>query len=688
MRPSGPTTWSPLHRIRHLTRAFGWYGGAFAKGATSVVVDRDTAVSPSRLAEAIRLHGITAMFLTTALFNHIVRSDPSSLRGLETLLFGGERCDPATVQRACSAGAVRRLVHVYGPTECTTFALFHEVGTLRPEDVTEGGATVPIGRPITGTTAHVLDPHGHPVADGVEGELYLGGNRLALGYVDDAPLTARRFVPDHIFPGDNRRLYRTGDLAIRRPCGAIDFVGRADRQVKVRGFRIQLEELERTALGHPAVRSAVAYVRPSVDGSELGLVVESDALDEPGVRTHLGLHLPPESVPARIAVVAALPLNQNGKVDRAALNAQEPSGDHEHGKNRAEAADIDPAIIGAWRSALATTTCDPDDDFFDLGGSSLQAARMLAEVRTATGVDLPLTAVFECPTLRSLADAVTAQRGAATPAVQQPIFSLRAGHAPPLIVVDCYEGTAFTYRPLLRHLQSGAAVVALDAMRVAGRWRLGESVAVIADACIRQLDKAGIAATPPVLVGSSSGGAVAFEMARRLLERGSRIAGVVLLDPASALPMNAALPPTVAMQKFLTSRGRFHRTWQVSKRAFQRFAHSQGERLRFFYDRLSRARSIEERSRLNIARQRVLMAKYWPQPLPAQVPVLFIACTGDRTDTMLERYMNGWSPLLGGAEQMHRVSGRHAQDDAFLTEPHVGEVARLLGAFLTGLQRR
>lgn len=487
--------------------------GALAGGATLVVVSRDATLSPPRLAAAIRTHGITTMFLITALFNHVVRTDPDTLRGLRTLLFGGESCDVEMVRRAHSAGSVPRLVHVYGPTECTTFALFHEVGAHGRDDVTESGTTVPIGRPIRGTTAHVLSPDGQPVADGSIGELYLGGDRLAIGYLGDDVLTASRFVGDHLEPGGDRRLYRTGDLVRRRAGGLLDYAGRADRQVKVRGFRVQLEELEIAATEHPSVRRAVAFVRAGPDGHELALVAESDALDEAGLRMHVGRHLPPEIVPERITVVPALPLTDNGKLDRRMLertmeSAHRPSG------HRRSLADVDPAVLVAWRRAVGGTDVDPDATFFDLGVSSLRAARMLEEVRRATGVDLPLSTLVDHPTLRMLSAAVAARRGleASRNDSRSAIAELRPGDAAPLVMVHCYEGAAYFYRPLLAHLRTRRAVLSLDELRFAGSWRRGESVAGIAEACLRGWEERRPLDARVVLGGYSAGGGIAYEM--------------------------------------------------------------------------------------------------------------------------------------------------------------------------------
>ncbi|MEI7546574.1 MAG: amino acid adenylation domain-containing protein, partial [Actinomycetota bacterium] len=234
--------------------------GALTNGATVVVIDRDVLTSAHRLADAVRTHGVTAMFVTTALFNHLASEMPDALASVATVLFGGEACDPAAVRRMLDARSSGRLLHVYGPTECVTFALWHHV-----QHVADDATTVPIGLPIGNTTAHVLDDGGRLVPPGVVGELYLGGDGLALGYLGDPELTAQRFITDHLHPGSGGRLYRTGDLVRRSADGLIEFTGRADRQVKVRGYRVQPEDVEAALMAHAAVTAAVVEAGRDAD---------------------------------------------------------------------------------------------------------------------------------------------------------------------------------------------------------------------------------------------------------------------------------------------------------------------------------------------------------------------------------------------------------------------------------------
>ncbi|MFF4402666.1 amino acid adenylation domain-containing protein [Streptomyces sp. NPDC001480] len=231
-------------------------------GARLVGLAKDTVVDPSRFAEAVRAHGISVIFLTTALFNLVARERPDAFAPLRTVLFGGEACDPRRVREVFAAGAPERLLHVYGPTETTTFATWHEVA-----EPAEGDRTIPIGRPIGTTVAVVVGADGSPVPPGGTGQLLLGGPGLATGYLDRPELTAQRFAEDR-FTGSGGPLYRTGDVVLLREDGALEFVGRVDDQVKLRGFRIELGEIESVLASHPGVSAAAVSLHETKDGDK------------------------------------------------------------------------------------------------------------------------------------------------------------------------------------------------------------------------------------------------------------------------------------------------------------------------------------------------------------------------------------------------------------------------------------
>ncbi|MFD9410220.1 amino acid adenylation domain-containing protein [Streptomyces sp. NPDC059989] len=237
--------------------------GALTAGARLLGLSKDTVVDPAAFERAVREHGVTVLFLTTALFNQIARERPSAFAPLRVLLFGGEACDPRRVREVFAAQPPRTILHVYGPTETTTFATWHEVA--EPAD---GARTIPIGRPIGATVAHVLDEAGLRVSPGGTGELHLGGPCLALGYLGRPDLTQDRFVDDP-FAADGSKLYRTGDRVLLRPDGEIEFLGRVDNQIKLRGFRIELGEIEAVLTSHPGVAQAVVSLHEAEDDRRL-----------------------------------------------------------------------------------------------------------------------------------------------------------------------------------------------------------------------------------------------------------------------------------------------------------------------------------------------------------------------------------------------------------------------------------
>ncbi|MEU2158378.1 non-ribosomal peptide synthetase [Streptomyces sp. NPDC019396] len=368
--------------------------GALAAGAAVVVC---TVERPSfeELTQHVERHGVTVAFLTTALFHQLATRRSRVFSVLRGVVIGGEALAAQHAREVLRAFPWLELVNGYGPTETTTFATAHRVSLADCE------GQIPIGRPIAGATVHVLDEQGRPVADGERGELWIGGSRLAHGYAGQPELTAERFV-EHPEYG---RLYRTGDLAATRPDGALDFHGRTDDQVKVRGFRIEPGEVEHALREQPDVDDAAVTVhRPTEGDARLvafvvaapGPVPQADVL-----RDRLAAVLPAHLVPDSVTVVERLPLTSSGKVDRRALTALFGAAATE-----APAAPMSPleqAVADIWSRALGTDVIRPDADFIALGGHSLLALVITDDLREELGVELTLADFFGAPTVAGLA---------------------------------------------------------------------------------------------------------------------------------------------------------------------------------------------------------------------------------------------------------------------------------------------
>ena len=364
--------------------------------------------SLDEIAAAIARHGVTTMWLTAGLFHAMVDARLDGLRPLRQLLAGGDVLSIPHVRRVLDELPHLRLINGYGPTENTTFTACHAIGAADAE-----GTSIPIGRPIHGTTAYVLDPALRPAPVGVAGELYAGGDGVALGYVGRPGMTAEKFVPDPFSAQPGARMYRTGDRVRWRADGALEFLGRIDRQVKIRGFRIEPGEIESALLSLPGVREAVVAVRGQ--GADRRLVayaaVDGDAASPADLREALRGALPEHMVPAAVVVLDALPLTPNGKVDRDALPEPEFAADED--AYLAPRTPAEELIAAAWGELLGVERVGVHDDFFALGGHSLLATRLVTRLREVFRVELPLRAVFEAPTVAGLASRIAGAEGAA-----------------------------------------------------------------------------------------------------------------------------------------------------------------------------------------------------------------------------------------------------------------------------------
>jgi amino acid adenylation domain-containing protein len=439
---------------------------------------------------------------------------PVSVRAVS---LAGEALPGALVERIYRQGTVHRVLNLYGPSEDTTYSTF--------ADVAPGTAEPPIGRPVDGTRAYVLDARLDPVPSGVPGELYLGGEGLARGYLGRPELTADRFIPDPLGGEPGSRLYRTGDLTRWAPAGHLEYLGRLDHQVKVRGFRIELGEVEAALGQQPGVRDAVVLLREDTPGDRrlVAFVTpeEGVSLTAGELREDLRRRLPDYMVPTAFAVLAALPLTPNGKLDRAALRA--PAATLSADGSAAPRDLLEMRLARLWESALGVERIGIHDDFFALGGHSLLAVMLLAKVREELGRDLPLTVLFQAPTVARLAAVL---RDRVAPA-EGPLVAIRAeGARPPLICVHPVGGNVLCYLELARHLDPDQPVFGLQHVpRSRGALTLEERAALYVDA-IRKAWPEGRYR----LVGWSLGGVIAYEMARQLGPE--QVDLLALLDPS------------------------------------------------------------------------------------------------------------------------------------------------------------
>jgi acyl-CoA synthetase (AMP-forming)/AMP-acid ligase II len=382
--------------------------GALLRGGRVAIVRPDVVLSPVEFAGQLKDHQVDVLFLTTALFNQMVREAAWGFQGLKDLLFGGQAVEPRWAKQLLEQGYGGRLLHVYGPTESTTFSSWQQV-----EDVEADAVTIPIGKPISNTEIYLLDVNLRLVPTGVTGEIYIGGEGLARGYLNRPGLTAEKFRPDPFGATPGARFYKTGDLACFGANGEIKFIGRVDYQVKVRGFRIELEEIEAVLGQHRGVQQAVVVAREDEPGEKrvvAYVVAEQDEALTPGeMGRFLKEKLPEYMVPSAFVVLDRLPLSPTGKIDRRALPEPDLMKSAVKSDYVAPRDDVERAIASVWQGVLRLEKVGIHDNFFDLGGHSLLLVQVNRKLRELFNQDLSMVEMFEHSTVSALATYINRQ---------------------------------------------------------------------------------------------------------------------------------------------------------------------------------------------------------------------------------------------------------------------------------------
>jgi amino acid adenylation domain-containing protein len=494
--------------------------GALLNGGKLVIIPRDVLLSSNDLATFLNAHHVTTLFLTTSLFNQMALENPAAFRSLKNLVFGGEAGNPDCVRRVLAQGAPERLVNGYGPTEATTFAICHHVRALPADAI-----TVPIGRPIANTTIHLLDPRLQPVPSGAIGEIFIGGPGVAIGYVNDPALTAERFVETPF-----GRLYRTGDLARRRTDGNIDYCGRMDAQLKLRGFRIEPGEIETALQQHPQVRHAaiVAHTEAHTAHALIAYLVAQGGkqVTAAELRAFLALRLPAYMIPSTFVWMEALPLTANGKLDQRALPAptseSKPTREYVPPQNSVHA-----HLIEIWEEVLDRKPIGIRDDFFELGGHSLLAARVIALTTERLGHRLPFAEFFANPTI----EAHTRSLFNTQVAVQQIPYALinpDGKQTPVFFFHGDFVGGGFFCKTLASVIGADRPFYALHPHGLQGD-AVPLTIEEMATGRLKQIRE--IQPHGPYIIGGYCNGALtAFQTARLLREAGEEVATLLMLN--------------------------------------------------------------------------------------------------------------------------------------------------------------
>ena len=372
--------------------------GALLHGCRLVIITNEVLLDVERFAEEIVDKGVQVMFLATALFNEVGRLKPAMFNTVKDLLVGGEAIYPVTAAAVLEQGGPERLVNAYGPAECTSFSAWYHI-----REVARDAAGVPIGAPVANTQLYVLDRNRNLEPVGIMGQLYIGGEGLARGYWGRPELTAERFIPDPYGSQPGGRLYISGDLARWMEDGNLEFFGRQDNQIKIRGFRVELGEIEVALLQHGKVRNCAVVMKTVASGKQLVAYVSGEAnADE--LKNYLKAKLPEYMVPGIYVMLPELPLNTNGKVDRRALPEVEDKALQEIQEDAPETmTPVEELLADLWREVLGVARVSMRSNFYALGGHSLLALRVVSRINDYFQTGLSVRTLLEYPVLMEFA---------------------------------------------------------------------------------------------------------------------------------------------------------------------------------------------------------------------------------------------------------------------------------------------
>jgi amino acid adenylation domain-containing protein len=507
--------------------------GSLAAGACLVIAGAASA-DPRYLVELVQSHGVTVLEVVPSLLNALMSTAGfGNCRTLRLVCCGGEAMSGALRTEFSTLFRDRRLYNMYGPTEAAIDASYFLCDAV-PEDY-QSSAVVPIGTPARNVRLYVLDQHLNPVPAGVAGELYIGGAGLARGYHRQPGLTAERFVPDP-FGKDGERLYRTGDLACWNDQGVLEFRGRADRQVKLHGFRIELEEIEARLGEFPGVTAAAVILQKDGQGeSRLGAYVETKnaAVTQAELRSYAQKVLPAFMVPASWSFMPELPRDKNGKLQRSSLPPLAATAQQQQIRVAGRAGAGAPAspaeakIARIWADALGLASVERHDSFFDLGGHSLLAVQVAQRMSEALQADIPLVALFQHPTVAGMAAWLQPEHRAPF----SPLIEVHEGERgrPPLYLIHTGVGHVHGYQPLAAALDPGGPIYGIQ-LRAGGDPAMDpqDFEAIVRD--YTDIIRLNCPQGPCRLLGWSLGGLIAIGVAARLSELGASISFAGMID--------------------------------------------------------------------------------------------------------------------------------------------------------------
>ena len=581
---------------------------------------------------------------------------------VRAIVIGGEALNYRSIETWRKYASGTRLINEYGPTETVVGCCTYEVSGELPQS-----GDVPIGRPISNTQIYILDRYLQPVPIGVSGEIYVGGAGVAHGYLNRPELTTERFVVSPFDGNANVRLYRTGDLGRYLPNGDIVFMGRMDQQVKIRGYRIELAEIETALTKHPAVVQSTVIARNEHPEKKLVayLVTRDSSLTSNHLRSHLAKILPQYMLPAYFVFLDKLPLTPNGKVDRKALPGPDDRNTRTGNIYVVPRDKIETQLVSIFQKALNIEKIGVTDDFFELGGSSIQAAEIFSKISRVTGKQLPLSTLIANPTIERLAVFIKAEDKATSCLV--PIQT--QGSKPPLFCVHGGWGNVLFYRHLAKHLGTNQPLYALQAMGLSGNEKPYDDLGEIAAHYIREM-RSVQPNGPYFLAGYCFGAIAAFEMAQQVVSEGGKIAFLASFN---------GIAPRIAMRKAEVSQETTLTAAKTKRRSFRKIVkilkrYMMVKRYRFLKKMRSfsytfivkRGLPIPQALRRAYVVDALLEAQesYTPESYPGDLAIF-------RSPEIFKSPDLGWAQLISGRIKTYDIPGDHPNRTRIMYEPFV-----------------
>ncbi|HEY6769290.1 MAG TPA: amino acid adenylation domain-containing protein [Candidatus Sulfotelmatobacter sp.] len=627
----------------------------WASGGTLVLRSGNFSLAGSDFLRWARQQKLTVLTCATAYWHELVHelteSGATLPETLRLITVGGEKAQVQALEawRKVTGNKVRWL-NTYGPTETCVIASSYEPPSAGPLP-----SPLPIGRPIDNARIHILDRNLQLVPVGIPGELHIGGPGVARGYLHQTELTTAKFIPDPYSSDPEARLYKTGDLARYLEDGQIEFVGRRDFQVKIRGFRVELGEIESALAKHPAVRECIVAAREDVSNIKrlVGYVVPAAGAtpDAAKLRKFLKKQLPEYMVPPDFVVLEEFPLTPNGKVDRKVLPAPQLGAISESG-HVAATNFVEAQLVAMWEEILARKPVGIRDNFFDLGGHSLLAVRLMRRIEQNFKRKLPLTTLFEAPTIEQFAALLQQERW--TPSQSSLVPIQPEGDRPPFFCIHGLGGTVLRFHALAQHMGTDRPFYGVQAQGLEGDRAFHTKVEDMAAFYIKEI-RARQPEGPYYLGGYSLGGLIAFEMSRQLQAEGQEVGLLALLDTYPGKPKSNKL----LLSTLLT----------LPRREQMSYAFQRAKRIR---------KGIKRR----------FEAFFLPAPLKAVRKVFATAEEGYKPQVYFgsatwfratEKGLRGvdnptddWSKWVTGGVEVHEIEGDHG---SILKEPQVRHLA-------------